>query len=188
MGNKNTNLQMAKNAKDDEFYTTYETVEKEMAHYVQHFERKTVLCNCDDPFESNFCKFFLKNFNVLKLKRLICTSFSSSKVMGTQVALMDDDSKVLTKGNGYVLDITGICEGQGELSDEYVTQFLLQSKVIKKLKGKDPNGDPKFIIAEAKYGSSQLGNTKKSGPQMGDKWIKNNIDRKSTRLNSSHRI
>lgn len=95
--------------------------------------------------------------------------------MGTQVALMDDDSKVLTKGNGYVLDITGICEGQGELSDEYVTQFLLQSKVIKKLKGKDPNGDPKFIIAEAKYGSSQLGNTKKSGPQMGDKWIKNNI-------------
>lgn len=175
MGNKNTNLQMAKNAKDDEFYTTYETVEKEMAHYVQHFERKTVLCNCDDPFESNFCKFFLKNFNVLKLKRLICTSFSSSKVMGTQVALMDDDSKVLTKGNGYVLDITGICEGQGELSDEYVTQFLLQSKVIKKLKGKDPNGDPKFIIAEAKYGSSQLGNTQKSGPQMGDKWIKNNI-------------
>lgn len=92
MGNKNTNLQMAKNAKDDEFYTTYETVEKEMAHYVQHFERKTVLCNCDDPFESNFCKFFLKNFNVLKLKRLICTSFSSSKVMGTQVALMDDDN------------------------------------------------------------------------------------------------
>lgn len=138
MGNKNTNLQMAKNAKDDEFYTTYETVEKEMAHYVQHFERKTVLCNCDDPFESNFCKFFLKNFNVLNLKRLICTSFSSSKVMGTQVALMDDDSEVLTKGNGYVLDITGICEGQGELSDEYVTQFLLQSKVIKKLKG---NGD-----------------------------------------------
>lgn len=42
-------------------------------------------------------------------------------------------------------------------------------------KNKDPNGDPKFIIAEAKYGSSQLGNTKKSGPQMGDKWIKNNI-------------
>lgn len=134
MGNKNTNLQMAKNAKDDEFYTTYETVEKEMAHYVQHFERKTVLCNCDDPFESNFCKFFLKNFNVLKLKRLICTSFSSSKVMGTQVALMDDDSKVLTKGNGYVLDITGICEGQGELSDEYIQnerliEFISNSKV-----------------------------------------------------------
>ena len=42
-------------------------------------------------------------------------------------------------------------------------------------KNKDPNGDSKFIIAEAKYGSSQLGNIKKSGPQMGDKWIKNNI-------------
>lgn len=50
MGNKNTNLQMAKNAKDDEFYTTYETIEKEMVHYFEHFEGKTVLCNCDDPF------------------------------------------------------------------------------------------------------------------------------------------
>ena len=50
MGNKNTNLQMAKNAKDDEFYTTYETIEKEMVHYLEHFEGKTVLCNCDDPF------------------------------------------------------------------------------------------------------------------------------------------
>ena len=50
MGNKNTNLQMAKNAKDDEFYTTYETIEKEIAHYVKHIKEKIVLCNCDDPF------------------------------------------------------------------------------------------------------------------------------------------
>ena len=68
MGNKNTNLQMAKYARDDEFYTTYETVKKELAHYTKHFNNKTVLCNCDDPFESNFCKYFLKNFNILSLK------------------------------------------------------------------------------------------------------------------------
>ena len=67
MGNKNTNLQVAKRAKDDEFYTTYETIQKEVFHYVAQFEGKTVLCNCDDPFESNFCKFFLKNFNKLFL-------------------------------------------------------------------------------------------------------------------------
>ncbi|MBQ1233273.1 MAG: hypothetical protein IIX86_07070, partial [Clostridia bacterium] len=42
---------------------------------------KTVLCNCDDPFESNFCKFFLRNFNKLQLQRLICTSYRSSKVV-----------------------------------------------------------------------------------------------------------
>ena len=59
MGNKNTNLQVAKRAKDDEFYTTYETVEQEVLHYVDQFKNKTVLCNCDDPFESNFCRFFL---------------------------------------------------------------------------------------------------------------------------------
>ena len=135
MGNKNTNLQMAKNAKDDEFYTTYETIEKEIAHYVQHFKEKIVLCNCDDPFESNFCRFFLKNFNVLRLKRLICTSFSSSKILGTQISLKDSENEALTKENGYVLDITEICNGQDKLSDEYVTQFLLQSKAIKKLKG-----------------------------------------------------
>lgn len=56
MANKNINLQNAKNIKDDEFYTTYETIEKEMVHYTKHFENKVVLCNCDDPFESNFCK------------------------------------------------------------------------------------------------------------------------------------
>ena len=65
MANKNSNLQTAKNTKNDEFYTTYETIESEVVHYAAHFLGKTVLCNCDDPFESNFCKYFLKNFNVL---------------------------------------------------------------------------------------------------------------------------
>ena len=76
MANKNTNLHRAKRCKDDEFYTTYETIENELAHYAEQFKNKTVLCNCDNPFTSNFPKFFLQNFNVLGLKRLICTSFS----------------------------------------------------------------------------------------------------------------
>ena len=73
MANSNSNLQSAKNTKDDEFYTTYETVENEIAHYVCHFTGKTVLCNCDDPFESNFCKYFLKNFVLLLM--LFCFFF-----------------------------------------------------------------------------------------------------------------
>lgn len=76
MGNKNTNLHRAKRCKDDEFYTTYETIENELAHYIEQFKNKTVLCNCDNPFTSNFSKYFLQNFNILGLKRLICTSFS----------------------------------------------------------------------------------------------------------------
>lgn len=64
MGNKNTNLQVAKRAKDDEFYTTYETVEQEVLHYVDQFKNKTVLCNCDDPYIKTyycFCQIEDKN-------------------------------------------------------------------------------------------------------------------------------
>ena len=50
MANKNTNLQNAKNKKDDEFYTTYEDIEKEIINYKIHFKNKTVFFNCDDPF------------------------------------------------------------------------------------------------------------------------------------------
>ena len=74
MANNNINLQNAKDLRDDEFYTTYESIEEELAHYSSHFLGKTILCNCDDPFESNFCKYFIANFARLGLKRLICTS------------------------------------------------------------------------------------------------------------------
>ena len=61
-------LGKAKRAKEDEFYTRLEDIERELRHYEQHFKGKTVLCNCDDPFESGFCKFFLRNFNYLSLE------------------------------------------------------------------------------------------------------------------------
>lgn len=80
---KNNNLHAAKTAKNDEFYTQLSDIEKELHHYEKHFKGKTVLCNCDDPFESNFCKYFLLNFNYLGLKRLICTSYSGSPITGT---------------------------------------------------------------------------------------------------------
>lgn len=73
-------LKTAKN--NDEFYTTHETIEKELVYYSKQLENKVILCNCDDPFESNFSKYFIKNFNKLKLKKLICTSYKSSKIKG----------------------------------------------------------------------------------------------------------
>ena len=63
---KNENLHKAKDAKKDEFYTQYEDIQNELNHYEQHFQGKTVLCNCDDPFESNFCKFFLRKLSGLE--------------------------------------------------------------------------------------------------------------------------
>lgn len=71
MARNKTSLK-AKTAKQDEFYTDYDVVQVELNYYEGQFEGKTVLCNCDDPFESNFAKFFLRNFNYLKLERLIC--------------------------------------------------------------------------------------------------------------------
>lgn len=76
----NTNLSAAKSAKNDEFYTQLTDIEKELRHYRKHFEGKTVLCNCDDPFESNFFKYFVLKFNKLKLKKLITTCYEGSAV------------------------------------------------------------------------------------------------------------
>ncbi len=138
MGNKNINLQVAKNTKDDEFYTTYDTIEQELSHYKKHFNGKIILCNCDDPFESNFCKFFLRNFNLLKLKRLICTSFGTSKVAATELPLCDNEGNAISALNGYVLDVKRFSSQDVEFSNEFIEHFLSSTKFIKKLKG---NGD-----------------------------------------------
>ena len=138
MANNNINLQAAKDLKDDEFYTTYESIVEEITHYTHHFKDKTVLCNCDDPYESNFCKYFLKNFNLLGLRRLICTSYIESKVIATQLTFFDAENAEIRKGNGYVLDVTNLGEEDGEFSDEYIEAWLRRTRPIKKLKG---NGD-----------------------------------------------
>ena len=64
----------------DEWYTTYETIADELVHYHSQFKGKVVLCNCDDPFESNFTYYFLRHFNQLQLKKLICTSYALSLI------------------------------------------------------------------------------------------------------------
>lgn len=134
MANNNVNLQAAKNVKDDEFYTTYESIDKELSHYTKHFQGKTVLCNCDDPFESNFCKYFLKNFNYLGLKRLICTSYRGSKVLATQLALVDIGGEPLIESQGYVMDVSRIADGSEPFSDEFIQSWLKKTSLIKRLK------------------------------------------------------
>ena len=81
----NSNLNSAKTARKDEFYTQLTDIEKEMRYYRKHFQGKTVLCNCDDPFESNFFKYFALNFNRLGLKKLIATCYYSSPIVGQQL-------------------------------------------------------------------------------------------------------
>ena len=73
----NANLTQAKKAKNDEFYTQLSDIERELSHYKEHFRGKTVLCNCDDPYVSNFFRYFAYNFEHLGLKRLITTCYKS---------------------------------------------------------------------------------------------------------------
>jgi len=76
----NTNLQAAKTAKKDEFYTQLTDIEKELRHYKEHFRDKVVLCNCDDPRVSNFVRYFVLNFEHLGLKRLISTCYKHQDI------------------------------------------------------------------------------------------------------------
>jgi hypothetical protein len=83
------NLQLgeAKKQKKDEFYTQLADINAELRHYTQHFAGKVVFCNCDDPYESNFFKYFAANFNALKLKRLVATCYAGSSMAGRQLEL-----------------------------------------------------------------------------------------------------
>ena len=77
---RNKELNGAKSAKKDDFYTGLHDIEDEMRHYKAHFRGKTVLCNCDDPRESNFWKYFVANFEHLGLKKLIATCYKNQDV------------------------------------------------------------------------------------------------------------
>jgi len=82
----------AKENKADEFYTQLSDIEMELRHYKEHLHNKVIFCNCDDPFESNFFKYFAMNFNHLGLKKLIATCYASSPVAGKELSLFDVES------------------------------------------------------------------------------------------------
>lgn len=122
----NSNLADAKKAKNDEFYTQYHDIEKEIAAYVEYnpdvFRGKTVLLPCDDPEWSNFTKFFAQNFERFGLKKLISTSFAvDSKIYktGYQPTLFETndpqyDKKKTTK-HGKIFTLTHDKTGDGKI-------------------------------------------------------------------------
>ena len=102
----NSNLSAAVKAKKDEFYTQLTDIEKEMRYYKKHFNGKTVFCNCDDPFESNFFKYFVLNFNRLGLKKLIATCYFSSPIVGQQLQYHCDKNGQMSFSFGYETEVT----------------------------------------------------------------------------------
>ena len=127
----NKSLTAANKAKQDEFYTQLSDIENELRHYKQHFKGKTVFCNCDDPYESNFFKYFAINFNHLGLKKLICTCYASSPVVYTQLSFFGDDKVIGTEQSdrkAYKIEITEVKDlnddGAVDLTD---IELLLKS-------------------------------------------------------------
>lgn len=102
----NSNLSAAVKAKKDEFYTQLTDIEKEMRYYKKHFKGKTVFCNCDDPFESNFFKYFVLNFNRLGLKKLIATCYFSSPIVGQQLQYHCDENGQMSFSFVDEIDVT----------------------------------------------------------------------------------
>nr|WP_319490087.1 adenine-specific methyltransferase EcoRI family protein [uncultured Caproiciproducens sp.] len=88
---ENSNLSSSRSDKADEFYTQLSLIKSELKHYKRHFKGKVVLCNSDDPFESNFFKYFAMNFNSLGLKKLIATCYATSSIIYTQWTLFGNE-------------------------------------------------------------------------------------------------
>lgn len=142
----NKDLHAAKAAKNDEFYTQMPDIEKELFHYWHHFKGKTVFCNCDDPYESNFFKYFALHFNQLGLRKLIATCYDGSPITGNElqpnIPFPDEYPTTTTpKKTAYKVEITEVRDlngdGATDLSD---VRYLLQNdkNVLQPLKG---NGD-----------------------------------------------
>ena len=142
----NSNLQKANIAKKDEFYTQLVDIEMELKHYRKHFKDKVVFCNCDDPYESNFFKYFAMNFNYLGLKKLIATCYMGSPVMGEQfdqLSLFDilPREENMPKKFPYKIEITEVIDinGDGAIDLADVTYLLRNRKnTLSLLEG---NGD-----------------------------------------------
>lgn len=140
----NERFDNARRNKNDEFYTQLCDIELELRHYKELLKNKVILCNCDDPYESNFFKYFAMNFNYLGLKKLIATSYDDSPIAFTQLSLFPDIKEKEFPNNNrkaYKIEITEVDDYNGDgaidLSD---VEYLLKNKnnTLSLLKG---NGD-----------------------------------------------
>lgn len=135
----NKHLSNAKKAKNDEFYTQYQDIEKEINAYIEYnpktFNNKVIYCNCDDPFESNFFRYFVLNFSKLWLKQLITTSYKPSPIANTQLELFGDDETIhIAKGrpkvtaNKFIINEVYDVDGDGEFNLKDVAKQLKANK------------------------------------------------------------
>ena len=145
-------LAHARAAKQDEFYTQYIDIQKEVEAYLEFdpdtFRNKVIYCNCDDPFESNFFKFFAANFNRLGLKKLITTSYDGSPIAGQGTLFPEyeegNGDRKRPKALAVVIDCVKDEDGDGAINVSDVELFLKRNKAARiALNGDErhPGGD-----------------------------------------------
>jgi len=148
----NQGLAAAKVAKQDEFYTQYADIQKEVEAYLEFdsdaFRGKVVYCNCDDPFESNFFKYFAANFNKLGLKKLISTSYDGSPIAGQGTLFPEynegNAKREKPRALAVLLDSVRDEDGDGAANVTDVELFLKRNEAARRaLKPDDkyPGGD-----------------------------------------------
>jgi hypothetical protein len=134
----NVMLHSAKQNKQDEFYTQLADIENELKHYKKQLQDKVIFCNCDDPYESNFFKYFASNFNALGLKKLIATSYVKSPIVGGQLQLFNIEGLKPEGKEPYKIEINEVPDlnNDGAISLDDVEYLLKHDKnVVTRLKG-----------------------------------------------------
>ena len=145
---KNTNLHQAKSARCDEFFTKKECIEAEIKYYWNHFKGKIVYCNCDDPYESEFFKYFMIRFEMLGLKGLYATCYEGSQMSQHQLQLFEDEEYkgIPYKIEIYQEDIDQLKEEHdGTLSQETIKIYIKKHKKAKRLKGNGSFDSPECL-------------------------------------------
>jgi len=141
-GNTSSALNSARMAKNDEFYTQMPDIEAELWHYREQFRDKVIFCNCDDPYESNFFKYFAMRFNSFGLKKLIATCYTGSPIANTELSLFDHEPvEDKTTKSPHKIEIVEVedYDGDGAVNLADVGNLLRNKKnVLTRLKG---NGD-----------------------------------------------
>ena len=147
----NRSLESAKKAKNDEYYTQLADIENELRHYREQLRGKVVFCNCDDPYESNFFKYFALNFNFIGIKKLIATSYKKSPIVGGQLPMFEIEGLKPEGREPYVIEITEVPDHKGrgatDLSD---VDYLLRrnSNTARPLNGDKRYGGGDFRSSE----------------------------------------
>lgn len=123
----NRALSNARRVKQDEFYTQLGDISNELKHYKAQLRGKTILCNCDDPFESNFFKYFALNFNTLGLKSLIATSYKKSPIVGADLPLFSIEGLKPEGKEPYAIEINEVSDLNGDgATDLADVEYLLK--------------------------------------------------------------